>query len=1318
MEDTLREQQTKFTPTAYFAVLCSLLLRTITDSGTANKHELQPSLLYLLDLISSEVPAALLRAKFNRIVSTFILLKQDARDNAPVLRSCIGCMESFLLAQDTTGWSQLYIQDSPRQTVQLILEFTLDERPKVRRRAQEALTNILNHPPPAPVLDHPVAGQCGAWALQHLRNTIEGMDQTRKQQKRESHNTQATLIHSLQLTKTIAKTSRGWPSESIEVLCKMLLSVSRSRNEFLVLNAFEVFEAVLAGLSDEISSPKLQKLLEAIIGLQPSLSDAQMVPPWLAILSRGYEIAAQLEPADVFVKLPELMQIVSRFLTSSSYNIRVSASECLISFCANLIPKAVVLDPSIHDDTVLAAVANFANSLLSVTFQAARTEVFGVLRALFDALRWRGDPALLQIAQAIGELRGNDAFQGKKEADEVLGSAIRNAGPQAILSILPPNLINPAAGQSGRVWLLPLLRDHVSNTNLAHFKSELIPLSEAMYERVLAVGKEKTMESKIFETIIQQVWAAFPGYCDLPRDLINAFDQPFAELLSNLLYKEASLRVDLCRGLQNLVESNQAILLSDLSDEDLDFEHRTTKAKADANIRHLQQYASNLLAILFNVYSETQPHSRAYILQCINAYLSITPEKDLVETFERVSQLFESSLPAGGDGYNKQKEQPKSEDKKPPMSHTLLDLIVTLSTHLPRSSFVRLFSLASNLLNSVELAKSEPQLLKKAYKIIPRLATSETGSDALRERSVELQALILATGDKTPVPARRDRMLAIHTIVDFLPLTELHFIPSVLSEIVVACKESNKNARAAAFDLLIGCAEEIAGPHPEGTIIRNHLVSHMPNDAPDAPASLEEVFTMVSAGLAGVAPHMIAASITALARLLFEFDDRLDTNFKKDIGDTVAMFVQSNNREIVRAVLGFLKVFVVVPSSNEEGESQAETIMKTVTPALMVWSKENKGRLRVKVRDLLDRCIRRFGAEAVESWADGEERKMIVNIRKRRDKAKRKKKGGVEADEASDEEYGQQQKQFENEYDEAIYGSDDDDDASGSDEDASDDEAMSGVSFRKDTRASKARHRGEAPPTRFIRQSSADDEPLDLLDATAAQANISSRKSVRFNSSATTPTTKRKSRVNEDRKLVFTDANGSNSTPRRKTPSILRPDDDGDTAMQEHDDNTRGNDNDADAVDAYVEAVSGPHAIQRGQRGRLKIKSAKQENSNTGISVRDSNGTGDISADEARQVGRALGRNNSNINRNNRPQSGNGGARGIKPKDARRGLGVEKRRGGGGEVGANRGANGRKVFKAGGGAGPGNRARGKGRPHGGWKHGAGGSSGGGGRGRR
>ena len=627
VEDTLKDQNVGNQPTAYFAALLALLSQSISSSHEIVNKELATSVVYLLDLVTPHVQAPLLRSKFSQILTSLAPVLTQNDIEAPLIRSSIGYLESLLIAQDNPAWALPQNQVGPRRAIAGLLVLAADHRPKVRKRAQDAIIQVLKHAPPSPSLDHPAADMCAETALRNVDNLAAVNGKKRgKGHKHDEH--QPGLMHALHLVKTIASASGGWPSRKIEPLCEVLMSISKSNNEYLTMAAFEIFEVVFTGVADEVSSAKLPKLMGAISELRPSQNDSQLLPPWIAVISRGYDVSAQISPEDTFQKLPELVDMVSEYLSSSSYEIRTSASQCLISFIINCTPSSVILDPSILDEKVLEKTAKSANGLLSVKYQSAWMEVFTVLSALISTFRWKSIGLLDNIVKTVGELRDINSFNGKKEADAVLGQAVEAMGPERVLEILPLNLANPRDGQTGRAWLLPILRDHVRNTNLVHFRTELVPLSEIMFQRVIDNGSsEKTMEIKIFETLVQQIWAALPGYCNLPLDLVLSFDQVFAELLANLLYKQTELRTDVCKALQMLVETNQAIVSSDVAEQDLLLHNRITKVDAQKNLDHLSKFAGNLLAVLFNVYSQTLPQYRGYILQCINAYLSITGEK-------------------------------------------------------------------------------------------------------------------------------------------------------------------------------------------------------------------------------------------------------------------------------------------------------------------------------------------------------------------------------------------------------------------------------------------------------------------------------------------------------------------------------------------------------------------------------------------------------------------------------------------------------------------------------------------------------------------
>ena len=565
--------------------------------------------------------------------------------------------------------------------------------------------------------------------------------------------------------------------------------------------------------------------------------------------------------------------------------------------------------------------------------------------------------------------------------------------------------------------------------------------------------------------------------------------------------------------------------------------------------------------------------------------------------------MLESSVASEQEAAQQGKQQTGGGDKMPPTSHTLIDLVVAMAIYLPRSSFSSLFAMAAAILNG---QTGDQQLIKKAYKLIPRLASTETGAVALSERSAELQALILATTDKTPTSARRDRMLAIHEIVAYLPSSDLHFIPSVLSEVVLGCKESNEKARTASFDLLVHLMQRTVDTekNPPGTKIRNSLVPHMPDDAPDASPTVEEFFTMVSAGLAGSSPHMVAASVTALSRLFFDFHTQLQPSVRSDLVQTVELFLTSNNREIVRSVLGFVKVAVVVLP-----DDVLRSRLDSLVPNLMAWNKEHKGRLRSKVKGILDRLIRRFGAPLMESLVGEADRKLVVNIRKQRERSKRKKKAGEAGDDDDDEEEQDgaakntttankagQQPNNSNAFDKAVHDSDFSDSDLDSDDDASEIEVDGHGTLHKGSQkkskkgANNNNNNNNKSNEQYIRELSPEDNPLDLL-APHALANISTTKpSVRFlNTGPGSKKKQRNAKTDPDGRLIFGD------------------DDDND----KEDADMAGAGDGSGGVNAYLEAVSGPDAARRGQKGKVKMSQAhtkKQQQQSDGMDIDDDDG--------------------------------------------------------------------------------------------------------------
>jgi len=180
---------------------------------------------------------------------------------------------------------------------------------------------------------------------------------------------------------------------------------------------------------------------------------------------------------------------------------------------------------------------------------------------------------------------------------------------------------------------------------------------------------------------------------------------------------------------------------------------------------------------------------------------------------------------------------------------------------------------------------------------------------------------------------------------------------------------------------------------------------------------------MVAAGLAASTPHMISATITALSRLMFEFQgelrevsiartgpsesdaqlpflDDLPRTMLDEMVATIVVFVASKNREIVKSALGFVKVAVV---SLPEGVLRPQ--LGNLVPALLGWVHDHKNHFKTKTIHIFERMIRKFGYDAVYKKAgEGDQKKVLEHIKKKKDRAKRQKIARAQdGDEAEEE---------------------------------------------------------------------------------------------------------------------------------------------------------------------------------------------------------------------------------------------------------------------------------------------------------------------------
>ena len=308
----------------------------------------------------------------------------------------------------------------------------------------------------------------------------------------------------------------------------------------------------------------MEETLEAVLAARPDGTgsvDERVLPGWLGTIEHGFVAYARTNPKECASALFSTFNGVLGYLASPVLAIRNAAAsnlKALIRYCISdeeirYSVKAVSEHSTVNQDkqvhpleaiceTLLAAMKNIKYQTTAMPF------LLSVVSSLVLRLRIRIAPSIgqenqLSIAAATlllsehvslaGHLRGIPEFEYRDAAELVLGSATEVAGPVWVLSLLPLNLEEQSnnSDSPGRAWLLPIFRTKITNTRLKHFTDYFVPLSERMFGKFreaesmseTAVGesekKRAGIEAKVYEAIVQQIWALFPGYCDLPTDL-------------------------------------------------------------------------------------------------------------------------------------------------------------------------------------------------------------------------------------------------------------------------------------------------------------------------------------------------------------------------------------------------------------------------------------------------------------------------------------------------------------------------------------------------------------------------------------------------------------------------------------------------------------------------------------------------------------------------------------------------------------------------------------------------------------------------------
>ena len=268
---------------------------------------------------------------------------------------------------------------------------------------------------------------------------------------------------------------------------------------------------------------------------------------------------------------------------------------------------------------------------------------------------------------------------------------------------------------------------------------------------------------------------------------------------------------------------------------------------------------------------------------------------------------------------------------------------------------------------------------KRCFKILAVLLLMNKVKDL-----TDVKTLITETMMTSDVASRCERLKCLTIVVDNLDETRSEdkaFIPSVCGEVLLCLKDANKGVRERAYECLVKMS--------------------------DKREDITDFFQILMAALGAKTPHMRSAAVMGLSRIVFERREcEVTRGLVGNILDVVIVLFKEEAREVIKAVVGFVRV-AVAGMDKDDLEGRLENVIE----GLMKWN-TGKDRFRAKIKIILKKLIRNYGAERVNGYVPKEDERLIRHIRKVEEREMRKRDRGVGDD---DEDYDYDDMMDENE---------------------------------------------------------------------------------------------------------------------------------------------------------------------------------------------------------------------------------------------------------------------------------------------------------------
>ncbi|CAL9204829.1 unnamed protein product [Musa hybrid cultivar] len=959
MRSILQEEGLPLTPPGYFAAV----ITAIRDADTAD-HDAISALSAFLSILLPVVPARSLpptMVKNAALVLATFLWDPPSKLPTGAVRSMVKSLGGLVLRLELEDW------DEVKLPVEVLLAFTVDKRPKVRRCAQLYVKKVFET-----LKSSSIIKKASKVVFSLYKKYISLLEEfctpelLNAPASNELHKTEhLEIIHMLIVLKLIA------PNLSEKVRMKIISDVYRflrSATSLLTGHIVRVVDALMEQTEAKILIAESDDIISALTSYISSSEKNTLdtTVSGLKALSNLLNKLRDVQPTIWIGSFPVIFVSVKGYLVADG-----NPSEAVAEVLKDLINVHIDLKLSMtgasklcnndeDDNPETSAIVNLCSVFSNMlnTCKSPTEPMLDVISALFLRLGKTSylfmKDILLKLAQCVITVEGDLSVM--KHLQKCIGSAVIAMGLENVLSLVPISF-NRDKKTCSNAWLIPILKRYGSGASLCYFMDHIVPLAKSIL-KVCDKVKRATLQEKL-RSYAHELWDLLPAFCRCPPDTSQSFDS-LAKLLVHTLKDDSSLHETISISLQILVSENMRVLganqevnqhasLKDIHDKAESFPIGYTKKTASKNLKVLASNSMDLIETMADVFLDSPPEKHAVLKEAIESLASLVKSEDLhrfflslLEKFDLLNFLTESNKLNEGDIIDVDKETETVETSKMDKNQEKRCLVIDLA-----SSFVETAdeNLVNTMFDFINTSLLDTDNTSKAEELSTLRKILEKHSWFCSVRIDDLIYLLQGVKSHDDNMIEKLRLSCYHfLLVHVIKINEEKTNTKaflILNEIILKLK-SKKESRKLAYDTLLATS----------CSLKNSQFDNAQSD-------VQRLFVMVMGYLSSSSPHIMSGAISALSLLIYN-----DAEFCLAVPNlipSVLVLLQNKSNEVIKAALGFVKVLVSSLHSNN-----LIILVPDILNGILPWSSISKHHFRLKVAIILEILIRKCDYEAID----------------------------------------------------------------------------------------------------------------------------------------------------------------------------------------------------------------------------------------------------------------------------------------------------------------------------------------------------------------